>query len=443
MKVKPSEGNSVFCVAPWTHTYLSPQSERRMCCASREKASWATQYLDAESADKHSRYGPSTLEVHWNSPYMMDIRKRLMAGEEIPQCMVCNDKILNISVYRDYFNKTLFPHKVEECFELTDENGFTTMKPISYDYRISNICNFKCRMCGDQLSSAWEAERRSLGEYTGHGDQWALPENKEIIEKFQKEVAEAELWEAVKGKWIEEIYWVGGEPLIWDIHWDIMKYLVDHRQAKDVWIRYNTNLTRINHKGNDLYDLFPHFKQVQICASIDGVGDIVEYIRHGVKWESWLDNFKKGTFLNKIYGEYAMAFDLTITSPGLFSLKELFDLSLDLNVHTLIKTTFSFDSSIVMSPLMIPRRILDPIIDDIYIHIKPKVLANPKYSYWLTCLDDLKSKKTFEEQYPDHLEGLKRGKERLQKIDAYRGNSGKIEEIFSRNKDLLAWWKSI
>ena len=27
--------NKVFCTAPWTHTYISPQSERRMCCASR------------------------------------------------------------------------------------------------------------------------------------------------------------------------------------------------------------------------------------------------------------------------------------------------------------------------------------------------------------------------------------------------------------------------
>ena len=27
-----------FCMAPWVHTYISPQSERRMCCASREPA---------------------------------------------------------------------------------------------------------------------------------------------------------------------------------------------------------------------------------------------------------------------------------------------------------------------------------------------------------------------------------------------------------------------
>ena len=93
MKIKPSEGNKTFCMAPFSHTYLSPQSERRLCCASREKASWATQYIDAERADNNSDYHPAALSEHWNSPYMMDIRKKLMAGEEIPQCDVCNNKL--------------------------------------------------------------------------------------------------------------------------------------------------------------------------------------------------------------------------------------------------------------------------------------------------------------------------------------------------------------
>jgi hypothetical protein len=54
MKIKPSEGNQTFCMAPWSHTYLSPQSERRLCCASREKATWATQYIDSDKADTNS-----------------------------------------------------------------------------------------------------------------------------------------------------------------------------------------------------------------------------------------------------------------------------------------------------------------------------------------------------------------------------------------------------
>jgi hypothetical protein len=441
MKIKPSEGNETFCMAPFSHTYLSPQSERRLCCASREKASWATQYIDSEKSNNDSDYKPATLEEHWNSPYMMDIRKRLMAGEEISQCQVCNDKILNINTYRGYFNNRLFGHKIDEAFEKTNDDGYTEMKPISYDYRISNLCNFKCRMCGDQLSSQWEAEKRMMGHYDRGHDAWATKKYKPLIENFQKEVAEKELWDAVYDKRIEEIYWVGGEPLMWDIHWDIMKYLVDTGQSKDVIVRYNTNLSRTSYKGINLYDLLPHFKYVNVSASVDGVGENVEYVRHGLDWDKWLINFKDGLFLNKIYGDESIVLDVTITSMGLLSMKELFDLALELDVASYIKKTFAFDSSIIMSPSMFPRPILELMIDDILGYMRPKV--TPKTQIYVDALEDLRQCKTFEETYDNVNTGLKEGKQRMQQIDEIRKNSGKLEEIFSQYPELISWWSKI
>ena len=58
-------GNKTLCMAPWTHTYLSPQTERRMCCASTEKAESFEQYIDTGSANK--KYNPKTLQQHWNN----------------------------------------------------------------------------------------------------------------------------------------------------------------------------------------------------------------------------------------------------------------------------------------------------------------------------------------------------------------------------------------
>lgn len=445
MKIKPEEGNKTFCIAPWTHTYLSPQSERRMCCASREKASWATQYLDSTAADSTSTYKPGSLKDHWNSEYMKGIRKDLMAGKTIPQCAVCNEQLLNISVYRDYFNKSLFPNKINEAFDKTDETGYTTMPPISFDYRVRNLCNFKCRMCGDQLSSSWEAERRAMGDYDkeGNGDAWAKKENKPAIENFQKDVAEAELWEAVKNGTIEEIYWVGGEPLMWEVHWEIMEYLVKNDLAKNVWVRYNTNFSRTTYKHWDLENLLPHFKMVQICASIDGTGKNVEYVRHGIKWDQWIQNFKDYLFLNDKYGQYGIAFDLTITTPGLFSLKSLFDLAVELDVNTLIKTTFAFDGSVTMCPQVLPRELFNEVIDDILDYIRPKVAVNPKHANWIECLEDLKNRETFEEKYPDWKEALVRGKQNLTRVDKWRKNENTLEEIYSENPKVLNWWRNI
>jgi hypothetical protein len=192
-----------------------------------------------------------------------------------------------------------------------------------------------------------------------------------------------------------------------------------------------------------LYDYLPHFKSVQICASIDGIGDIVEYVRHGIVWDEWIKNFKEGLFLNEQYGSYGISFDLTVTSPGLFSMKKMIDITSELDVHTLIKTTFSFDSSIVMSPMMIPRHILEPILDDIIDYAKEKAQVNNKIWNYVTCFEDIKKKQTFEEQYPDWEDGIKRGKTRLKMIDAFRSNENKIEEIFSNYPPLLEWWNNI
>ena len=45
-KIKPNEGNKTFCMAPWMHTYVSPQMERSLCCASLEEPTNFKQYID-------------------------------------------------------------------------------------------------------------------------------------------------------------------------------------------------------------------------------------------------------------------------------------------------------------------------------------------------------------------------------------------------------------
>ena len=54
-RIKPSEGNKTFCMAPWTHTYLSPQMERRLCCSSREESTNFKQYIDTIPTDPNAK----------------------------------------------------------------------------------------------------------------------------------------------------------------------------------------------------------------------------------------------------------------------------------------------------------------------------------------------------------------------------------------------------
>lgn len=436
-----------FCVAPWTHTYISPQSERRICCASREQAAWTKQYIDVKTITHSKTYVPNTLEDHWNGDYMRSVRKRILAGEKIPECEICLSQLLNLDTYRNYFTNTLFPHKIQEVLETTDETGYTTMRPISFDYRVSNLCNFKCRMCGEQLSSSWETEKRLTNTWDPKIDQWMIPENKKIIEHFQKEVVEKELWDAVKENRIEEIYWVGGEPLMYQIHWDIMEYLVNTGQSKNVVVRYNTNLSQIKRGNTYLYDLLPNFKNVNMCCSQDATGEVAEFIRTGLNYEQWLHNFQNGIFLNELYGSDSMVVDVTLTLPGLLDMKNLMKLVSELDVKSYVKITFDFDSSVLMSPMALPRNILNLILEDLLEY--EESLGSIRTKVYREIFQNMLTRSTFQEKYPrDYVQGAKAGKKRLQDIAVVR-NDGKenhavtIESILKRNSAVLHWWKAI
>lgn len=435
-KIKPTEGNKTFCMAPWTHTYISPQSERRLCCASREVPSWQKQYIDNGSV-RSSTYAPISLIEHWNSEKLKSVRKRMMAGEVLSECQICNENILNLHTYRQYFTETLFPHYIDTAFDNTNDDGETTMIPISFDYRINNLCNFKCRMCGEQLSSSWETEKRLTNTWDPDRDPWMIPDNKKQIQKFQRNVVEKELWDAVYNKTLEEIYWVGGEPLMWEIHWDIMEYLVESDQAKNVTIRYNTNLSRTSYKGRKLYDLLPYFKHINICASIDATKEIGEYIRTGLNWEQWLQNFKDGLFLIEQFGHNAIVLDVTLTTPGMFDIKNMFDLASELDVKTYVKITFAFDPTVLMSPMAMSREALNEVLDNLIAYCEPKTTW--KTQVYIDTFKDMKKRLTFAEQWPDkYQEGFQNGKKRLERISSYRNDTFKMENILTNKA--LEWW---
>ena len=413
-------------MAPWTHTYLSPQTERRMCCASREPAQSFKQYIDTGNDAKE--YKPLTLKEHWNSEHMKSVRLRMMAGEELSECQVCDHKLLNTDVYRSYWNQ-LFKDRVDEAYESTDETGATTMQTISFDYRFNNLCNFKCRMCGDMLSSSWEAESRKNKTWTKESQPWMASPLREQIIKFQDTQVVQEFVEAVETKTIKEIYWCGGEPLMWDMHWKAMQRIIELGFAKEVYVRYNTNLSRTSLKGIKLFDLLPEFQDWQICSSLDGTGEVGEYIRDGLNYEQWLRNFKEGLAVAKTSRE--MRLDYTITMPGLLELKNMFDLSQELNTEILTKVMFTFSNDEILSPLALPKELLHTIIDEALEYMEPR--ATRKQRSLIDVIKNLKNRETFT--------ATKKGKERQERIDKIRRQD--ITKILAKDKRILDWWTSI
>jgi hypothetical protein len=405
-----------------------------MCCASREPAQNFQQYIDTSAGT--GRYIPITLEEHWNSEHMKSVRQRMMLGETLPECEVCNDKLLNTAVYRSYFD-SLFGHKYNEVVASTDITGYTTMKPVSWDYRFNNLCNFKCRMCGDMLSSAWESEQRQHNMINWHDSKnnWMKPEIKKQIEQFQDMQIEAEFSQAVEEHRVEEVYWVGGEPLMYEQHWRYMKRIIELGDGPNVYARYNTNLSRVNYKGINLYtDILSGLRDWQICASLDGTGAIGEYIRTGLDYNAWLENFRQGLKIRRHSRQVRI--DFTLTLPGMFEVTHIGRLAQELDVDVLAKVVFSFSPDIVMSPLALPRELLHSWIDEILSVVENNSLKD--------ILVQLKTRPTFAEQWSDeYTKGLAKGKARVLQLEKIRGDTYTMDHILSKRPDIYEWWKSI
>ena len=421
-------------MAPWTHTYLSPQTERRMCCASREPAQNFEQYIDTGTGT--GVYHPITLDQHWNSDHMRSVRRRMMAGEHLPECAVCNDKLLNTDVYRSYFDH-LFGSKYQLAMELTTPDGSTEMRPVSWDYRFTNLCNFKCRTCGDMLSSSWESEQQEheMIDWTNTKNNWMRPQVKEQITQFQDTAIEQEFSNAVESHQVEEIYWVGGEPLMYEQHWRYMKRIIELGDGPRVYARYNTNLSRCRYRGIDLFtDILDHVRDYQICASLDGTGAIGEYIRTGLRYDQWLANFRRA-IAHRRYSRQ-VRIDFTLTLPGLFEIERIVQLAQEHHTEILAKLIFSFSPDIIMSPLALPRDLLDRTVD----RIATAVPAGALYD----VLQQLKTRPTFAEQWPEEWQaGLAKGKQRVLKLESIRGDSYTMADILKIDPDIYDWYHAI
>jgi hypothetical protein len=287
------------------------------------------------------------------------------------------------------------------------------------------------------LSSAWESEQRqnNMINWNDPKNLWMKPEVRDEISKFQESQVEQEFAQAVEEHRVEEVYWVGGEPLMYEQHWRYMQRIIELGDGKNVYARYNTNLSRIEYMGSHLYtDILSNLRDWQICASLDGTEETGEYIRTGLRYKSWLENFRKGLEIQT--NPRQMRIDFTLTLPGLFEMHKIQELAKELGVQVLSKVVFSFSPDIMLSPLALPRDILEPVIDDILVDLDPGALRD--------TLIQLKSRPTFQEQWPtEYADGAVRGKKRLLQLENIRSSTTTMDKILYQDQRVYEWWKNV
>ena len=287
------------------------------------------------------------------------------------------------------------------------------------------------------LSSAWETEQKTHNMINWHNpkNNWMRPDVRQEITKFQDEQIEAEFAEAVEQHRVEEVYWAGGEPLMYEQHWRYMKRIIELGDGPQIYVRYNTNLSRCHYRGIDLFtDILDHVRDYQICASIDGTGAIGEYIRTGLDYNQWLANMRQAVAHRRYSRQVRI--DFTLTLPGLFEVGNIVRLAQELDTEILAKVVFSFTPDIILSPLALPRKILNCKVDELTAELPPGAMRD--------VLLQLKNRPTFAEQWPTEWQaGLAKGKARMLQLEKIRGDAYILADILSQDPEILAWYNEI
>jgi hypothetical protein len=180
-------------------------------------------------------------------------------------------------------------------------------------------------------------------------------------------------------------------------------------------------------------DILANIRDWQVCASIDGTGAIGEYIRTGLDYNVFLENFREG--IKHARHPRQMRLDFTLTLPGLFEVENMCQLGNELGVDILAKVVFAFSPNIILSPLALPRSILNRVIDQ---------LMPNTHGAMQDIFVQLKNRPTFDEQWPDtYKEGLASGKRSLLKLEEIRQDKFTLADILKRDPEIYEWYQNI
>jgi sulfatase maturation enzyme AslB (radical SAM superfamily) len=170
--------------------------------------------------------------------------------------------------------------------EQTQEDGTLDDFKIRYwDIRFSNLCNFRCRTCGPVFSSNWYNDHVKL--YNRVPD--VLGRDMARIEYAggDEDNIEKQMIEHVP--FLEQVYFAGGEPLIMKEHYALLEKLIELGKT-NIRLQYNTNFSELRYKDKHVFEYWRHFKNVNVGASLDGMGPQAELIRKGADWQQTVEN---------------------------------------------------------------------------------------------------------------------------------------------------------
>jgi organic radical activating enzyme len=230
----------------------------------------------------------NTMEEVWNDTPYKTMRVNMLEEKSCKECTKCYELEANgFFSMRNSFSKD-FGHLIELTDKTNADGSLDDFTLRYYDIRFSNLCNFRCRTCGPIFSSNWYNDHIKL--YNKKPD--VLGREMSSVEYAGRH--KYDMWEQMQEHIpnLEQIYFAGGEPLIMEEHYMILKELVK-RELFHVRLIYNTNFSVFKYKDQDVFELWKLFDSVSVGASLDDSYARGEYMRKGQVWEETEENRRR------------------------------------------------------------------------------------------------------------------------------------------------------
>lgn len=255
--------NESYCILPFISVATDTTGDVVPCCVYSGK-------ILKEDGTPYN-LGVDTLADIRKSKSLLEIQNKMRLGEKLAGCSNCYQTEENggISYRLTASNK----HKLEDKLTHTD-------------IRFGNTCNLACRSCHPNASSALAREVTSLQDrgYNLDNYNFNAPKNKWYsTDTFHENISEL-LTTA------NYVYLTGGESTLLKKNIYILERLVEIGRADEVTIEVSSNVALYNAK---FFEMLPKFKNVLIHISVDGYGQLNDYIRYPSKWLSITENIDR------------------------------------------------------------------------------------------------------------------------------------------------------
>lgn len=331
----------LICPAPFIHQSTKTDGSIKLCC---------------RSLPRIGSVNDMTLTEAWNCDTIKQVRIDMINGVRNKHCEVCyKDEDAGVNSLRQkYLNKrsTKMLDEYQYAVDNMLPDGTLTTGVKWLELKLSNLCNFACRMCSVHDSTSWFKDWDKISDLQPKDWQDYIVElgltKKPYLGYEDAFIEGLDLTEVL------ELNFAGGEPLFDEKHYKVLDKVLD--RADEIFLSYATNLSMLKFKKYNILDYWSKFRAVKIAVSLDGNKIQNDYIRHGSNWKQIQENIAQ----LKQYTNIRIVAKITVQNTNVYYIPEALEWFDSMGIETEI-TFVRYPEH--LSASVLPTSIKDKVVE--------------------------------------------------------------------------------